>query len=295
MLAYHLKPILELLPEATDLVKKASIEQDLPVDNADSCAASALAIVYAEHVSKKSLDPYAMDKVASAVTLYDLESKLRPLKQELIKRANAKSLRSSVDPVQEYRTKEAGFWGDLADSTDVQSKSARAQSLVKQAAALKVEPAEFVRRYAAELHLDKMAAVTALAARYQATQDTGFAKIACAIGRLSTETLRPESVSDICKTVARMDKQAGLTVKGFDFYREALITKEAAVSALTVKLCGQDVPYESIERAGRARVAQYIGEDVAKEMDAGPANAKAVLETLPLDLQRLLMNVIKSA
>lgn len=295
MLAYSLNPILELLPEATDLVKKASIELDLPIDNRDSCAASALSITYAAHVSGKSLDPEAMDKVAQAVTLYDLESTLRPLKAELVKRAQMKSLQAARDPTQEYLAKEAKFWGDLSGSVDLVKQAAKAEELAKEASSLGLKPSETVQRYAAQMYLDKQSAVTALAARYQATKDTGFAKIACAIGRLSTETLRPETVGDICRTVTNMDKQAGLAAKSFDFYAEALITKEAATSALMVKLCGQDVPYESIERAGRARVAQYIGEDVAKEMDSGPANAKAVFETLPLDLQRLLLNVIKNA
>jgi hypothetical protein len=118
-------------------------------------------------------------------------------------------------------------------------------------------------------------------------------KIASAIYKMDTFSMKPETVLDICQTVSFMDKEAHLSTKGFNFFREAVLVKEAA-SVLTVKLCNKDVPYESIAKVGRDRIAQYIGEDIAKEVDGGPANAKAVLETLPMDLQTLLVNLTKN-
>jgi ACT domain-containing protein len=90
-----------------------------------------------------------------------------------------------------------------------------------------------------------------------------------------------------------MDKEAQISSRGFNFFREAVLVKEAT-SVMTIKLCNKDIPYEAISRVGSDRIAQYIGKDVAKEFDAGPANAKAVLETLPADLQTLLVNLTKN-
>jgi hypothetical protein len=290
MLAYSIKPILELIPEALPFVKSASLEESFPVDSRDSTLASALAVAYASEVTGKSVDPSVMDKVASAVTLYSLQSSLASFRKDLVKRAHARTLDSFKDPKAEYLAKEAGF-----SEPTVESKASRATELYKQAQALGVTPSETIQRYSGNLYLDKKAAVEALSARFHLTKDTGFAKLACAIADLDESRVKPQTVQDLCATVTGMDKKAGLHFTGLDFYKEALITKQAAVSALNIKLCGKLVPYEKIERAGRARVAQYIGEDVAKEMDAGPENAKAVFETLPLDLQTLLVKVIDNA
>jgi len=292
MLAYFTKPILELVPEATELIKKASLEQDLPVDSRDSVIASALAITYASEITGQHLDLDAMTKVASAVNMYDLERTLAPYKQALVKRAHAKNLEKVANVSNQFLEKQAAFGGD-----SVENRVASAKEVValfeKQAA--HTELSEDVQRYAGLLPMNKKAAVEALASRFHYSGNTGFAKLACAIGNLPESGVKQATIQDICDTVNRMDHQLGLHFQGYDFYREALITKQAAISALTVKLGGKSVPYESIERAGRSRVAQYIGEDVAKEMDAGPENAKAVLETLPADLQTLLLKVIDNA
>jgi hypothetical protein len=61
-----------------------------------------------------------------------------------------------------------------------------------------------------------------------------------------------------------------------------------------VKLAGQNIPYENLERVGHGKIASYIGKDVADEMNHGPENFKAVAETLPLDLQRVLVSLTKN-
>jgi hypothetical protein len=160
---------------------------------------------------------------------------------------------------------------------------------------LNIEPSEDVKRYSGNAFLNKEAAVNALAARYQVTQNPDFVKIASAIGRSDVTFFKPERVADICQTVAGMDKLAGLSLKGFDFYKEALLTKAASIhSALTVRLCNQDIPYEKVDRLSKEAVSHYIGSDVAKELNGDPANTKQVLETLPLDLQRVVLNLTKN-
>lgn len=295
MLAYTLKEVLQLVPDAYGHVKQASITEDFPLDSASSTIASALQVQYHQHVSGKPVDLYAMEKIASAVEMYGVGDVVDDLTGQMKAAAFERAIAQHTDPKAEFLTKQAGFVGDLSGFKDVTIISATAQELYKEAKELGIKPSEEVVRYSGHAFLNKQAAVESLAARYQASGNVGFAKIAVALGKSNTDVFKPETVQDVCRTVSEMDKSAGLSLKGFDFYREVLLTKEAAiVSALKVKLAGKEIPYESIERVGKARIGQYIGEDVAKEMDSGAANFKQVVETLPLDLQRVMLDLTKN-
>lgn len=293
MLAHSLKPILELVPEALPMIKKASLDQDMPLDCRDSCIATALELKYHEYVDHKSIDVFAITKVAKAVELYGVEKEVSELTDKMVKAARAQVAARAEDKTESYMHKQANFDGDLTGFVDFSEISDRADSLYKYAQTLNLDPSDSVKRYSGHGYLDKKASLEALAARYQATNNTNFVKIAQALYRRDLYTMRSEAVLDICKTISEMDKQAGLSVKGFNFFKEAVMTKSAA-SAMMVKLCNKEYPYESIARLGKDRIAQYIGEDVAKEFDSGPMNAKQVLETLPADLQRILCNLLKN-
>lgn len=293
MLAHSIKPILELIPEALPMIKKASVDQELPLDSRDSAIASALELKYHEHVDGKSIDIFAIEKVAKAVELYGVKEVVTDLTAKMVKAAHEVRMAKTEDHTASYIAKEASLAGDLSGFSDIVAVAATAVELYKEASDLSIEPNETVKRYSGHGYLDKKASVEALAARYQATQNPSFVKIASALHKMDTLTMKPETVFDVCKTVSEMDKEAGLSAKGFNFFREAVMTKSAA-SALQVKLCGADYPYESIQRLGRGRIAQFIGEDVAKECDASPMNAKQVLETLPRDLQQVLCNLLKN-
>ena len=293
MLAHSIKPILSLIPEAMPLVKQASLDQDMPTDSRDSCIASALALKYQECVSHKPVDYSAFEKVAQAVELYGVTKIVSNLSSKMVKEATLRSVAATRDPKTDYLTKQAGFAGDLSGFADLAQISEDAITMYKQASDLKVEPSVEVKRYSGHGFLDKEAAIEALANRFHATNNPNFVKIASAIYKMDTQGMKTETILDICKTVTSMDKEAQLSTRGFDFYRESILVKSAA-SVLTVKLLNKDCPYESIARVGRDRVAQFIGEDVAKCMDAGPAEAKVVIETLPRDLQTVLSDLIKN-
>lgn len=293
MLAHSIKPILELVPEALDMIKKASVDQDFPVDSRDSTLASALELKYHECVDGKSVDIFAIEKVAQAVDLYGIREEVRDLTSKMIKAAQDFSMSASEDVSANYLAKEASLAGDLSGFSDIVAVAATAVDLYKEASSLSIDPNETVKRYSGHGYLDKKASVEALASRYQATGNASFVKIASALYRMDTLNMKPESVYDVCRTVSEMDKEAGLSAKGFNFFREAVMTKSAA-SAMQISLCGKEYPYESILRLGRGRIAQFIGEDVAKEVDANPMNAKQVLETLPRDLQQILCNLLKN-
>lgn len=298
MLAYTLKEIISLVPEAMPLVKQAHISQDMPLDNRDSCIASALQVKYLSEVEYRPVDVFALEKVAKAVKLYGVQDIVDDLSAKLVKAAQEKQQEqvTKKDELAQFHVKQASFESEMAGFANPAQISEQAQAMYKQAQELNVTPSDQVLRYSGHGYLDKQAAIQSLAARFQASQSPDFVKIAQAIYKLDTCTMKPETVQDICSTVSKMDYEAGLSARGFDFYKEAVLVKQAEIaSALKVTLCGKAVPYESIARLGRDTISQYVGEDVAKDMDAGPLQAKQVLEALPLDLQRLICDLIQNS
>jgi hypothetical protein len=92
-----------------------------------------------------------------------------------------------------------------------------------------------------------------------------------------------------------LDKKAGLDIMGFNFYKEALIVKKAAYAGgLSVKVDGQDVPYSKIQALGKERIGSFLGKDIGASLTEDPVNDKAVIESLPLDSQKMLASILKS-
>ena len=294
MLAHSIKPILDLIPEALPFIKQALVTEYLPTDSRGSSIASALELKYHEVVDHKPVDIFAMEKVALAVDLYGAKDIVKDLSDKMIKAAQYKVRDRVLTKKAEFETRQSTFesklTGIILDHTELAKE---AQSLVKMASEVQIEPSDEVKRYSCQGMLNKKAAIESLAARFQATRNVNFVKIASAIGRLDPAMIRTETLSDICDTIAGMDKEAGLTAIGMNFYREAVLLKSAA-SALMVKLCGKEYPYESIAKLGKDRISRFIGEDVAKEMDQGPMNTKQVMETLPADLQKVMCDLLKN-
>lgn len=291
MLAHTIKSILTLVPEAMPLVKLASIDKEFPLDNADSCIASALQLKYFEKVAYSPVDFTTLEKVATAVKLWGVGETVADLSKKMIKAAAA----TKDDPQNNYFLKEASFQGEIP-TLAVSKRSEGARALYKAATENGLPFSDAVELYSGHAHFDKEAALKSLTVRYNATQNVDFVKIA----RVIVESEKDERLQDadnlvkIANFVTSIDEKEGLQFKGFNFFQEAFIKEAAFKSALLVKLAGKSVPYESIERVGKTCIASYMGADVAREMDSGPENFKQVAETLPLDMQRLLLNLTKN-
>ncbi len=292
MLAHNIKEILLLVPEATSMVKQASLEEEFPTDSKDSTCASYLRIEYLEKVAGRRVSLDTVHKVRQAAELYGVDEKL----QEYKGRFKTREKRASA-PGNEFglsiREIEAGFEGDLAGLgfLGIEKAASAAKNIVQEYGKL-VKSAE-VLRYAGVAYLDKEAAVKTLANRYFATKDTSFVKVA----RLVVDEIRENdtaAIGALCDTVTKLDKQAGLDIIGFNFYKEALLTKKAALaSAMMVNLAGTQTPWESIQKFGKDRIASTLGADIAKGLTGDPVNDKAVLESLPRDLQVMLGSLVK--
>jgi hypothetical protein len=291
MLAYTLKEILDLVPEAASFVKQASVDQDMPLDNKDSCIATALQMKYHEKVAYKAVDVFALEKVAKAVKAYGVETEVIALTERMVKAAYDRSAAKAAVATDDYLTKQAYFEGELSGMRPTGTLSKEASALYDEAKQKGLSPSEAVVRYSGHGYMDKEAAVKALANRFYETNNPSFVKLATAIHKLPGE-IRPETVRDICDTITEMDKQAGLSTKGYNFYNETIFVKEAAIaSVLNVKLCGKNVPFEKIAKVGKGHFTSYLGSDIGNEFDNGPVHFKQVLETLPMDLQKVALHL----
>lgn len=292
MLAHNLKAILALVPEARSMVKQASLEEDFPYDSKDSVCASYLRLHYLEKVAEKQVDPLLVTKITKAAELHGVKAEL----DKYLDRFNTFEKKASETEAKYGRTVkdiEAGFEGELGGFSFlcIEKTASMARSIYEKYGD-EVQSDE-VRRYAGRAYLNKEAAVMALANRYHASKDGSFVKVA----RIVADSVREsdfDAISQLCKTVTELDKKAGLDVIGFNFYKEALITKKADFnSVMNISLAGQPVPYESIRKFGKERISNTLGSDVAAALTDDASNDKAVLESLPLDMQKLLLALAK--
>ncbi len=291
MLAHTLRDILQLVPEALPLVKEASVDQEMPLNNRDSTLATALQISYFEKVAYSPVDVFQLEKVAAAVEAYGLTDTVKSMTETMVKSAAYRNAHVSESSNENFLLKVSAFEGNLPNMS-IEEKSSTAVELYKEAKSRNLEPSDDVILYSGNGYLSKEAAIKSLSVRYDATKNEDFVKIAAAI---KNAALGPDLIRGIADTIAGMDKAAGLHFKGHNFHKEAIFTKEAAFKGtISVKLAGTQVPYETIERVGKDSISQYIGADVAKEMDGGPMNFKTVIETLPMDLQRVLLSLTKN-
>lgn len=188
---------------------------------------------------------------------------------------------------------EAGFEGDLGGFgfLNLEKTASTAREIYEQ---YKEEVrSEEVLRYAGRAYLNKEAAVKALANRYHATKEPAFVKVARIVAD-SVQESDFDSIGQVCKTVLELDKKAGLDILGFNFYKEALMTKKADyVGSMSINLAGTPVSWEKIQKFGKDRIASTLGKDIADELSGDPSHDKAVLESLPLDLQKMMLALTK--
>lgn len=253
MLAHTLKNILELVPEALPMVKQASVDKEFPLDNKDSCIATALQLKYFEKIAFHSVEFTEIEKIAKAVHIYGVGDVVKDLASKMVKAAQDKYIKDH----------------ELPGETTT--------------------PFEGV--------LNKEAALKSLTVRFNETKDQDFVKVASAIyeGRNDPRLKDPENLIKIAEFVDSLDRKNGLTLKGFNFRREAFFEKQAAFnSALNITVRGKKIPFEKFAQLGKDRIAQYLGKDIARELDNGPENFKATIEALPMDLQMVASNLVKN-
>jgi hypothetical protein len=228
-----------------------------------------------------------LEKAASLYGIKDTLDKMTPKFTQMTKQASEEEVLGMV------KAAEAMYEGDLAGFLNIGKAVETAEALwVKYAGLISSEE---VKRYTGHAYLNKEAAIQALSNRYLATGEKNptFIKIANLITAHVQEN-DYKSISDICKAVTLLDKQAGLDLRGFNFWKEALITKEASFTkGLTVRLNNKDVPYTKVASLGKNSISSYLGKEACAGLNGDPVNDKYLLEALPRDLQITLAQVLK--
>ena len=288
MLAHNLKEILTIVPEASSLIKQASIEDEFPVNNKSSAAASRLRIEYLTKVASEGVDLEDLERVNRACNMYGLNEDLAPMLSKI----------ASYN--EEYLTKQAYSESDemLEALSEFERQALRNEPLEKLASMAndiyerfgETGGNELLEKYACIGKLDKQTAIECMELRYSDTGNSMFTKLASAIEHIDADTMNRDQLVKMASMITEFDNKVSEGYSDFDFYRSCII-KEAAYE-YSVTLAGKEVPFTSIQKLGKDRIGQILGNDVSSAMTGDPVNDKQVLATLPLDLQRLLVKYL---
>lgn len=278
--------LLAYLPELKELVKSAEVVEGLSTKTREDTLFSSLKVAYQEKVAHVYVDPLEAARVRKAARLYGLDKTAEDL-STLLQSKVALTKTASLQKEAELVVAQENFDNLCSGFKNV-------DRLVKAARALydnfedSVE-SEKVKQYACAGHLDKSAALRGLKARAKASGNEAFEKLAEALPELDTQRFTLEEKRKFADFVYGLDKKANLQVKGFDFYSEVFLTKEAAIAgSLTVKLSNnKEVPVSRVQ-AVAPDLVDALGADVVKELKKDAYTAKAVVDSLPLDLKTIL-------
>ena len=284
MSIHTIREVINYVPEAYDMMKQAHVEKEFPTNSKDSTAMSALEIEYLTKVAQQRVAEDIVDRVNTAVELYGIKDDITKLAKTMVNRVNEKQA-SEVDYEQEVRMAEEYVESQCSGLFDLEKVASTSENLYDEYSDY-VE-SDTVKRYAGAGKLIKEAAELALVSRYKNSGNDEFMKIARLIHNTDVNKLDTEDNRAIAQQVSQLDKQAGLY--GYDFYKDAFLVKEADLaSSLQVQLAGKKIPVEKIITTAPS-LSGAIGEDVAQQLTGDPEEVKAIAESLPLDLQKIIV------
>lgn len=288
MAIHSLKAVIGLIPDVVEHIKQAKVEQEFPTDCKDSVLASALEIVYLTKIAHQKISETDINRVSKAVSLYKLQDEVASYSDQMTK--SASSVEKEIDYQEEIKQAEYLFEGNLSGLFDLEKTASQAESLWDSYSDYITSPE--IEIYSGAGYLNKQAAIESLHARALVSKNPKFTKLASIINATKDKDFTVEDNRMISKAVLDLEKSANIYGIGFNFYKEAFLTKAASVSVLQVKLAGKSVPVESILRTGMDKISHYLGSDIAQEMGNDPQQIKAVAESLPLDSQKVLATIL---
>lgn len=276
MLAYDMKDILRIVPEAVTLTKEASFSEEFPLNNKDSVLASGLRVEYMTKVAGKQVSFSTMEKVADAVTAYGLKDQLTKYASRIEEFGKAEKKASLYDKGESLALQEEVVRGGLGYGRDLVKVASYAEQVFERFSGENVSVD--TQRYAGALPFGEGEVRNALEKRAYETKDPRYTEVLNVVSEFGVDSLNfapREKRAHVAKMVAGIDSE--LHYNG-DFYKEAFV-KQASYG---VKLNKKTVPYETIQRAGKEHIADLVGKDVASALTGDYANDKAVLESLPI-------------
>lgn len=278
--------LLAYAPELKDLVKSAETIEGLSTKNKAETLFSAVKVGFMEKVAHVYVDPVEAATIRKAATLYGVSSEA----DQIVGLIEAKATLTK----QASLTKQAELIVAQDNFETLRSGIKNVDKLVKVARALHDNFAadlesDSIKKYSCDAYLCKQAAERGLTARYAASKNEAFEKLASALHELDTDKFTLEEKRRFADYITDLEKKAGIAGKGFDIYEEAFLTKQADVSnSMMVKLGNnKSVPISKIQ-AIAPDLKDALGADVVKEITGDPMNAKHVIESLPLDLKNII-------
>lgn len=274
MLAYDLKDILLIVPEAESMTKEASLNEAFPLDNRDSAFASGLRIEYLTKVAGEQVNYAIREKVANTLEAYGLTSELVKMASKIEKFGLAEKRASLYDPKETLLLQEEVLRGNLGFHQDLIKVASYAEGIVA-----KFNGQEFsyeTQLYSGALPFGESELENALQKRAYTTGDTRYNDVLGVVTEFGVENLNfseNEKRASVAKTVTSLDQEH---FYNGDFFREAFVKK----ASYSVNLGGKSVPWEKISKE---HVGDVLGKEVSAALTGDYANDKAVLEALPMD------------
>lgn len=279
MLAYDLKDILLIVPEAEGMVKEASLQEAFPVDSKDSAIASALRIEYLTKVAGEEVNYATREKVAKVISAYGVGKEIEKMASKISTFGESEKRASLYDEKETLMLQEEVLRGNLGFHQDLIKVANYAEELVSRFP--NQELSYETRLYSGNLPIGEAEMTNALQKRAYVTGDVRYNDILGVVSEFGVESLNRDSHekrASVAKTVAALDQEH---FYNGDFFKEAFVKQ----ASYTVNLGSKSVPWEKINKD---QIGDILGKDVASALTGDYANDKAVIESLPIDEKNAL-------
>ncbi|CAL9987600.1 hypothetical protein VPHD148_0302 [Vibrio phage D148] len=278
-----IKKVSELVPDTAALVKRASLESNLPTNSKEETLLSALELEYMIKVAHSHVDLEDAERVCRAVDLYGIGPEVKDKASSMIKAASDQASRSrelktdvnqainfidsqllSMNPdLEKIAEASERLWDEFSDHID----------------------SDQVKLYAGAGTLVKEAAVMALNHRAKRTGNDEFEKVAHVVAATNPESLSVEDNRSIVSAIRELEKQSHYVET--DLYTDIFMTKEASVM---VNLGSKSVDATNLVKiAGHA--GDVLGSDIGQLLKQAGQN-KAAIEALPMGERQVLEGLV---
>lgn len=280
---HTIKKVSELVPETGMLVKRASLEQNLPTGSEDETLLSALELEYMMKVAHSHVDIEDAERVCRAVDLYGIRDQVKEKATAMVKAAS-----EQADRTREV-TADVNTAVDFVNS-QLLSMNPDLEKIAEASERLWDEYSDHissdkVKLYAGAGTLVKEAAVMALNHRAKRTGNSEFEKVAQVVAATDPSTLSTEDNRAIIGAIRGLEKAAHYTET--DLYTDIFMTKEASVMV--------NLGSKSVDATNLMKVAEHAGDVLGKDIEALLKQAhtnKAAIEALPLGEKQVLAGLV---
>lgn len=276
---HTVKKVSELVPEAGALVKRASLEQNMPTGSRDETLVSALELEYMMKVAHTQVDLDDAERVCRAVDLYGLKDEVAAHTQTMVKSASA-----VLDTKHELKRAEDFISSQLMTMNPDLEKIAEVSEGLWDEYNEMIDN-DHVKLYAGAGTLVKEAAVLALKHRTVRTGNEEFEKVASVIEATDVSHLTTEDNRAIINAIKGLEKEAHYMET--DLYTDMFMTKEAAVS---ISLGRKQVDATELMKIA-SQAGDVLGQDIGELLKTAGHN-KAAIEALPMGELQVLAGLV---